>query len=80
MNSCVEAEAKGAHLRPQVANRPFGMLLGLPVRHPFMKRKTFRRLHDETSSLEELRSRLSDPEIRSAILSEEDTEFSGRLL
>jgi N-acyl-D-aspartate/D-glutamate deacylase len=77
MNSCVEAEAKGAHLRPQVANRPFGMLLGLPVRHPFMKRKTFRRVHDESATLEALRARLADPEIRTAILSEEDTEFSG---
>ena len=77
MNACVEAEASGAHLRPQVANRPFGMLLGLPVRHPFMKRKTFRRLYDETSSFDELRARLADPDIRAAILSEEDTESSG---
>lgn len=77
MNACVEAEAKGAHLRPQVANRPFGMLLGLPVRHPFMKRKTFRRLHDECASFDELRSRLADPEVRAAILSEGDTETSG---
>jgi N-acyl-D-aspartate/D-glutamate deacylase len=77
MNSCVEAEDMGAHLRPQVANRPFGMLLGLPVRHPFMKRKTFRRVHDEAATFEALRTRLADPEIRSAILSEEDTESSG---
>jgi N-acyl-D-aspartate/D-glutamate deacylase len=77
MNSCVEAEAMGAHLRPQVANRPFGMLLGLPVRHPFMKRKTFRRVHGESATFEALRARLADPEIRTAILSEEDTEFSG---
>jgi N-acyl-D-aspartate/D-glutamate deacylase len=67
MDSCVKAEAMGAHLRPQVANRPFGMLLGLPVRHPFMKRKTFRREHDEAATFEALRARLADPEIRARL-------------
>ena len=32
LDACVAAEADGAVLRPQVANRPFGMLLGPP--HP----------------------------------------------
>ena len=77
MDACVEAEADGALLRPQVANRPFGMLLGLQVRHPFMKRPTFHRLQRSCGSHEELCAELARPEVRAAILSEGDTEDSG---
>src|SRR6478735_11015494 len=72
-----DAEADGAVLRPQVANRPFGMLLGLRTRHPFLKRPTFQRLVHETGSFSELCARLADPEIRTAILAEEDTVETG---
>jgi len=77
MDACTAAEADGAVLRPQVANRPFGMLLGLRTRHPFLKRPTFQRLAGETSSFDELRQRLADPEVRATILAEEDTVDTG---
>lgn len=77
MDACVDAEADGALLRPQVANRPFGMLLGLQVRHPFMKRATFHRLQRECASHAELCAELARPDVRAAILSEADTEDSG---
>jgi N-acyl-D-aspartate/D-glutamate deacylase len=77
MDACVDAEADGAVLRPQVANRPFGMLLGLQVRHPFMKRATFHRLQRECADHASLCAELAKPEIRAAILAEADTEDSG---
>jgi N-acyl-D-amino-acid deacylase len=77
LDACIAAEADGAVLRPQVANRPFGMLLGLRTRHPFLKRPTFHRLSQESASFEELVARLADPEVRAAILSEEDTVETG---
>lgn len=77
MDACVDAEADGALLRPQVSNRPFGMLLGLEVRHPFMKRATFHRLQRECATFDELRAELAKPEVRDAILAEADTEDSG---
>lgn len=77
MDACVDAEADGALLRPQVSNRPFGMMLGLQVRHPFMKRPTFHRLQRECASFDELRVELARPEVRAAILAEADTEDSG---
>jgi N-acyl-D-amino-acid deacylase len=77
LDACTAAEADGAVLRPQVANRPFGMLLGLRTRHPFLKRPTFHRLAEETSSFDELVERLRDPEVRAAILSEEDSVETG---
>ena len=38
------ARRDGATVVPQVANRPFGMLLGLTNRHPFVMRPTFAEL------------------------------------
>ncbi|HVM63402.1 MAG TPA: amidohydrolase family protein [Acidimicrobiales bacterium] len=77
MDACVDAEADGAVLRPQVANRPFGMLLGLRTRHPFVKRPTFQRVRAESGSFEELCATLARPDIRAAILGEGDTVDSG---
>jgi N-acyl-D-amino-acid deacylase len=77
MDACTAAEADGAVLRPQVANRPFGMLLGLRTRHPFLKRPTYQQVLQETGSFAELCTRLADPEVRAAILSEGDTVETG---
>jgi len=77
MDACVEAEADGAVLRPQVANRPFGMLLGLRTRHPFVKRPTYQRLLAGTASFAELGAALARPEVRAAILAEGDTVDTG---
>ena len=77
LDACVAAEADGAELRPQIANRPFGMLLGLRTRHPFLKRPSFQQAVSDTSSFAEMVERLHDPEVRAAILSEGDTVETG---
>ncbi len=77
LDSALEAEKEGGKLRAQVSNRPFGMLLGLTTRHPFLKRPTFDRLAQSCESLEELVRELRRSEIRQAILSEEDTVDTG---
>jgi N-acyl-D-amino-acid deacylase len=65
------AHAAGSQLFPQIAARPFGMLLGFPGHHAFTHRPTYRRLQAECSR-EELAQRLADPAVKAAILSEED--------
>jgi N-acyl-D-amino-acid deacylase len=65
------AHAAGSPLYPQVAARPFGMLIGFPGHHAFTHRPTYRRLQAELTP-EELAARLADPEIKAAILSETD--------
>ena len=42
MDESLRATDAGAPLVPQVAGRPFGMLLGFPSRHAFAKRPTYR--------------------------------------
>ena len=68
-----EARQEGAMVVPQVANRPFGMLLGLTNRHPFVMRPTFAELAARHDSLDALVAELAKPEVRAQILSEEDT-------
>lgn len=65
------AHQAGSRLFPQVAARPFGMLLGFPGHHAFTHRPTYRRLQAECTR-EELAERLADPKVRAAILAEED--------
>jgi len=65
------ANAEGARLVPQVAGRPGGMLIGLESYHGFMRRPTFRRL-ERAHSLEALRDALRRPEVKAAILAEQD--------
>ena len=77
LDTCLRATEDGAQLVAQVANRPFGMLLGLTSRNPFVKRATYARLLAETSSFDELLTALRTPEVRSAILAEDDTVSTG---
>ncbi|MGH3542437.1 MAG: amidohydrolase family protein, partial [Mycobacterium sp.] len=65
------AHEEGSRLHPQVAARPFGMLLGFPGHHAFTHRPTYQRLKAE-SSRDELAARLADAAVRAAILSEDD--------
>ena len=62
---------KGGYLRPQIAARPFGMMVNWAGYHPFTKRPTFIDLA-ATCSLEKLRKELSRLEIRNKILAESD--------
>ena len=66
-----KAKADGALLTPQVAARPGGMLLGVATYHGLMRRPTYRRLESE-HTLDELLIELQKPEVKAAILSEED--------
>ncbi len=53
---------------PLVAGRPFGVLLGWDVRHPFKLRPSYEAIAD--LPLEERLKELARPEVREAILSE----------
>ena len=66
-----KANADGARLIPQVAARPGGMLLGAASYHGLMRRPTYRRLEDSLP-LDELLVELQKPEVKAAILSEQD--------
>jgi N-acyl-D-aspartate/D-glutamate deacylase len=58
-------------LRPQVAGRPIGLLLGLQTFHPLSSRPTFAATAARATSLDDLVARLSDPSVRERILGEE---------
>ncbi len=58
----------GVPIRPQVAGRPLGLLLGLQTFHPFRDRPSYRPL--EHLPLEEKVERFRDPAVRAAILAE----------
>ncbi len=63
--------AAGGNMRPQIAARPFGMMIGWANNNPFTKRPT---LVDLISRLDgdALRAELRKPEIKAAILRETD--------
>jgi len=73
------AHQAGSRLYPQVAARPFGMLLGFPGHHAFTHRPTYRRLKAQCSR-EELAARLADPGVQAAILAEEDLPIDPAVL
>ena len=77
LDAAWEARADGANITAQVANRPFGMLLGLTNRHPFTARATYVAAKERTGSLDELLAELAKPEVKAAILAEEDTVDTG---
>ena len=62
---------QGGWLRPQVAARPFGMMIGWAGYHFFTKRPTFVELSSRLS-FTELKRELARPEVRAQILSERD--------
>ncbi|MEI7716537.1 MAG: amidohydrolase family protein [Mycobacterium sp.] len=66
-----EAHAAGSRLHPQIAARPFGMMIGFQGHHGFTHRPTYRRLAAQCSR-EELAQRLAEPAVKAAILSEDD--------
>ena len=65
-----KAQENSIQLYAQVAARPFGMLLGFPGYHAFTHRPTFRAVLAE--GRDGLGTRLADPAIKAAILSETD--------
>lgn len=75
MEVSLAATAEGAQLHPQVAGRPFGVLIGFETGHPFMLRPTYLSLAD--LPIEERIAELRKPEVKAAILSEENAEGTG---
>ncbi len=65
------AHDAGSRLHPQIAARPFGMLLGFQGHHAFTHRPTYRVLKERCSRVE-LAQRLAEPAIKAAILAEDD--------
>jgi N-acyl-D-amino-acid deacylase len=63
--------AAGGTMRPQVAARPFGMMLGWGGYHFFSKRPTYMELAARLGS-DELMAELSRTDVRAAILAESD--------
>ncbi|MEZ5167433.1 MAG: amidohydrolase family protein [Acidimicrobiales bacterium] len=70
-----QATAEGAELYPQVAGRPFGVLIGFQTGHPFMLRPTYQALAD--LPLAERIVELRRPEVKQAILGEENGTGTG---
>ena len=70
MDESLRAVDEGARVYPQVAGRPFGMLIGLQTNHAFAKRPTFVSLAH--LPFEEMVAELRRPPVRAAILAEDD--------
>ena len=68
MDVSVQAAEEGADLYPQVAGRPFGLLVGWQTNHPFIMRPSYRAI--EHLDIAERIERLRDPVVRFSILSE----------
>jgi N-acyl-D-amino-acid deacylase len=68
LDLALEAHDAGVPVRPQVAGRPLGLLLGLQTFHPLRDRPSYREL--EALPLDEKVARMRDPAVRRAILSE----------
>ncbi|MBX9640036.1 MAG: amidohydrolase family protein [Mycobacteriaceae bacterium] len=73
------AHTEGSRLHPQIAARPFGMMVGFQGHHGFTHRPTYRRLKAECGR-EELARRLADPAVKAAILSECDLPIEPGVL
>ncbi|MFQ5699721.1 MAG: amidohydrolase family protein, partial [Myxococcota bacterium] len=76
-----EASAQGAQVYPQVAGRPFGMLIGHQTDiHPFAAKPSYRKL--ASLPLAERVAELRRPEVRAAILAEplQDAEPIAQLI
>ncbi|MDE0215283.1 MAG: amidohydrolase family protein, partial [bacterium] len=70
MDESLRAVDEGARVYPQIAGRPFGMLIGFQTNHAFAKRPTFASLAH--LPFDQLVAELKKPAIRSAILGEDD--------
>ena len=77
MDVSLQAASEGAELYPQVAGRPFGLLVGWQTSHPFMLRPAYRAV--EHLEMDERIQRLRDPAVRAAILGQADGERRGGL-
>ena len=75
MEMSLRAADEGAELYPQVAGRPFGLLVGWQTSHPFMRRPSYRAVAH--LPIAERVKALRDPAVRAAVLAESDGERQG---
>ncbi len=68
LDLATEAYDEGVPIRPQVAGRPLGLLLGLQTFHPLSKRPSFEPLLE--LPLDEKVAAMRDPELRARIIAE----------
>jgi len=68
LDLALEVHDRGVPIRPQVAGRPLGLLLGLQTFHPLRDRPSYQAI--DALPLEEKVERLRDPAVRAAILAE----------
>src|SRR5919106_706866 len=68
LDLALEVYDRGVPIRPQVAGRPLGLLLGLQTFHPLRDRPSYQAI--ERLPLDEKVARLRDPAVRAAILAE----------
>jgi N-acyl-D-aspartate/D-glutamate deacylase len=66
----LEMNATGSQLYPQVSSRPIGLVTGLSGYHAFMRRPTY--MHLARLPLAERVREMAKPEVRAAILAEDD--------
>lgn len=78
MQASLEARENGAQLYPQVAGRPFGVLVGWQTCHPFMRKPSYQAIAE--LPIDQRIIELRKPDIRAAILAEDDVEGSGLLI
>ena len=70
LDTTSEMNAAGAQLYPQVSSRPIGLVTGLSGYHAFLRRPTYMRL--SSLALAERVREMAKPEIKAAIMSEDD--------
>jgi len=68
LDLATEVYEEGVPIRPQVAGRPLGLLLGLQTFHPLRDRPSYRPL--DALPLDEKVAAMRDPDVRARILSE----------
>ena len=68
MELSAQAQADGHQVIPQVAGRPFGVLLGLEIRHRFVDLPSFAPLLD--LSVADKAAAMADPELKATLLAE----------
>ena len=78
MAASLQARERGAQLYPQVAGRPFGVLVGWQTCHPFMRRPSYQAIAE--LAIEERIVELCRPDVRASILAEDDSDGSGSLI
>ena len=78
LEASLEASEQGSQCFPQVAGRPFGLLIGLQTHHAFAKRPTFIEIAELPHS--ELVTRLKQKSVKNAILNESDEPANPSIL